>query len=160
MELPTAMVSYQSHVASNGKMENIRLGFWFVANGKATGLLAGFQTPPSSCSCTRMLVMSGRVDDGSEDSNSSFHVWTNNAHSASENPTAGRSGRVPLKIFCMTATSGLIYSKGLRPVITCRGKSRLHDKCSRAVILYMLRVSSSQGHICPSFWTATFSGHV
>ena len=64
--------------------------------------------------------MFGRV--GGEDSCSSSHVLANNAHNGSENPTAGRSGRLPLRTFCMTAASGLVYSKGRRPVTTYMGR--------------------------------------
>lgn len=76
-------------------------------------------------------MISGRTDDESGDSNSSSHVWVNRIHSASENHTVGRSGRVPLSTFCMTAASGLVCSKGLRPVTTYKRKATLRERSSR-----------------------------
>lgn len=74
----------------------------------------------------------GRTDCESEDSNSSSHVWISNIHNTSENPTVGRSGRFPLRTFCMTAASRLVFPKGLRPVTTYKGKARLRDRSSRS----------------------------
>ena len=79
-----------------------------------------------------MLAISGRADGESEDSNSSTQVWINNVHNASENPNVGRSGRFPLRIFCITAASELACSKGLRPVTTCRGEVMSRDRSSRS----------------------------
>ena len=83
-----------------------------------SNLLVGLQFSTSSCSCPIMSVILGRTDGESEDSNSSSHICINSVHNTSENPTVGRSGRVPLRTFCMTAASGLVCSNGLRPVTT------------------------------------------
>ena len=62
--------------------------------GGANSPLVGLQVFDSPSSCLRMLVIFGRT--GGDDSYSSSHIWTNNAHSISENPTVGLSGRFPL----------------------------------------------------------------
>ena len=64
------------------------------------------------------------------DSNSSSHVWVNNVHNASENPTVGRLGRVPLKTFLTTTSSLLVSSKGFRPVTTYGWKFTSRDGSS------------------------------
>ena len=108
------------HEHSSGEAEHVPLICRSIGAGGADRLLVGLQLPASSCSRSRMLVVSGRADGESVASYSSSHVRANNAHNASENPTVGRSGRFPLTTFEMTAASGLVCSKGLRPVITCR----------------------------------------
>ena len=113
-------------------MENIQLAFRSIGIVGESSLLVGLQSSASSCSCSIMLAISGRADGESGDSNSSTQVWINNIHNASENPTVGRSGRFPLKTFCMTAASGLACSKGLRPVTTYRGKVTLRYRTSRS----------------------------
>ena len=51
--------------------------------------LIGLQFFVSSCSRSVASVVPGRPGD-SEVSNSSAHVWSNNAHNESENPSVGR----------------------------------------------------------------------
>ena len=111
-------------------MEDIQLAWRSIGAGEAGRLLVGLQVFTSSCSCLRISVILGRV--GRVDSCSSSHVLVNNTHNGSENPTVGRSGRFPLKTSRMTAGSGLVCSKGRRPVTTCRGTIRLYDRESRS----------------------------
>ena len=106
------------HTSELREMEDLPLGFRSIDVGGASSRLFGSQFLSSSCNCSRMLIISGRAAGGSDDSSCSRHDWINSAHNASENPIVGRSGRIPFKTFCMTAASGLVYSKGLRPVIT------------------------------------------
>jgi len=87
--------------------------------------LIGLQFLVSSFSRSIISVIFGRLGD-SEVSNSSAHVWSNNAHNESENPSVGRSGRSPPRTFRMIAAAGLVCSKGRRPETTYGGKVRLH----------------------------------
>ena len=98
-------------------MEDIQLAFRSIGSG-ASSLPVWFQVSASSRNCSRMAVISGRA--GGEDLCSSSHISFNNAHNGSENPTVGRSGRVPLRTFRITATSRSVCSKGWQPVTTYR----------------------------------------
>jgi len=145
---------------SSGETKNIQLLFRSTGIAGASSPLVGFQFFASSRSCSMILVISGRTDSESADSNSSSHVCISNAHSASENPTMGRSGRIPRRTLWMTATSGLVCSKGLRPVTTYRGRLMLCEGNRRVVGLYTPQGLSSQGHICPCSLKAASSEHV
>ena len=120
-EMVLASVISSHTRATSGGAEDIPLNFRPIIAGGASCLLARLQFSASLSSCSRMSVVFGRADGESVDSNSSCHIWVNNVHNSSENPTAGRSGRVPFTTFEMTAASGLVCSKGLRPVITWGG---------------------------------------
>jgi len=110
--------------------EDLQLAFRSIEICGESNLLVGVQFFASSCNCSRIPAIFGRADD-SEDSNSSTHIWSNNTHSGSVNPTVGLSGRCPLRTFWITAASGLVCSKGRRPETTYGEKVRLHDESSR-----------------------------
>ena len=92
-----------------------------------TGLPSVQPSSASPRSCSATPVIAGRTDGESKDSNSSCHIWINNVHNTSENPTVGRSGRVPSRTSCTTSISRTVFLKGSRPVTTYRGKMRSHD---------------------------------
>ena len=131
-----------------------------IEGGGARYLFVGPHFPASSCSRSRILVVFGRADGESVDSNSSDHIWVNNVHNPFENPTAGRSGRTPPTTFVMTAASELACSKGLRPVITYRKNLRYVTGAAEATSLCVPLELSFQEHIYPCSSTATFSGRV
>ena len=109
-------------------MKNTPLAFCSIWIAEVGRPFLGLQPSSSSRSCSRTLAVFGRTDGKSVGSNSSSHVWVNNVHNASENPTAGLSGRSPSKTLFTTASSLLVFSKGFRPVITYEGEVTL---CSR-----------------------------
>ena len=130
-----------SHRSKFWGAADIPLDLRSIALWGVKGLLVGLQLSASSCSSSRMSEIFGRADGESEASNSSSHVLANNVHNASENPTEGRSGRIPPKTFWMTAASGLVRSNGLRRVTTCKVKSRSREKVAGAMSPYAVRTS-------------------
>lgn len=132
-------------MSESGTTENKLLVSRSAGIGGASCLLVGLQFPSSSRSRSRMCEVLGRADGESEDSNSSNHVWVNNVHNASENPSAGLSGRTPYRTFSATAVSSVVLSKGFRPVITYGGKLRFYGGSGRGSGVTYFKDCHSEG---------------
>ena len=141
-----------------GGTEDIQLAFRSNGVGRAGRLLLWLQAFASPCNCSRMAVISGRA--GGEDSYSSSHVSFNNAHNESENPAVGRSGRFPLRSFCMTAASGLTCSKGRRPVTTYRGSEVLQQGTEGNGLIRTSRMVIPRAYVSMLFEGNFFRNHL